>query len=138
LLFAMEDLNHLRPSRPGQPVVLVADDEVIIRNLVRIALESAGLFVLAAADGDEALQMSRKFPGAIHVLVSDVKMPRIDGIALRRQLLLERPTTKVLLMSGAVDQPLEGVPFLHKPFHIEEMKQRVRELLASGATRREK
>jgi hypothetical protein len=53
-----------------------------------------------------------QLPGTIHVLVSDVKRLRIDGIALRRQLLLEHPTTKVLLMSGVMDQPIERVPFL--------------------------
>ena len=131
--FAMQNLNHLRPLRPDQPVVLIAEDEVIVRNLVRIALESAGLFVLAAGDGEEALEISRQFPGPIDALVSDVKMPRLDGLALSHQIRCERPTLKVLLMSGAVDVPIAGVPFLKKPFHVEELKGRVRQLLTPAA-----
>src|SRR5215469_14518063 len=68
----MDDPQHLRPVRPGQPVVLVAEDETMICNIVRIALEAMGLFVLAANDGQEALALSRKFPGTIHALVSDI------------------------------------------------------------------
>jgi DNA-binding NtrC family response regulator len=125
----MEDPNHLRPSQPDQPVILVADDETIVCNVVRIGLEAAGFFVLTASDGEQALLLSRKFPGAIHGLVSDVKMPNLDGLALREQILRERPGIKVLLMSGQVDAPVAGVPFLPKPFKLDEMKLRVRQLV---------
>jgi CheY-like chemotaxis protein len=62
----MEDPNDLRRARDDQPVVLVVDDEVMVCNIARFALEHAGLFVLTARDGEEALLMSRKFPGTIH------------------------------------------------------------------------
>ncbi len=64
----MEDPEHLCPSRPDQTVILVVDDEVMIRNIAQITLETVGYFVLAAHDGEEALHISRKFPGTIHAV----------------------------------------------------------------------
>jgi hypothetical protein len=57
--------QHLRPVLANQPVVLVAEDDAIICNVVRFALEAAGMFVLTASDGKQALELSRKFPGTI-------------------------------------------------------------------------
>jgi two-component system cell cycle sensor histidine kinase/response regulator CckA len=121
--------RSLRPAQPDQPVVLVADDDIAIRNIVRFTLEKAGYFVLTAGDGEQALDLSREFHGTIHVLVSDMAMPKLDGISLRNQILSERPTLKVLLMSGSADQPFEGVAFLPKPFEPVELGQRVQQLL---------
>jgi DNA-binding response OmpR family regulator len=129
----MRDPAHLRPAQPDQTVILVAEDEALVRNIVQIGLESSGYFVIAAADGGEALELSRVFPGTIHAVVSDIVMPNLDGVSLREQILLERPGVKVLLMSGTgADLPLKGIPFLRKPFQIEELKTRVRQLLAAA------
>lgn len=125
----MNNPANFRPSRPDQLVVLVADDEPIVCNLVRIALEAAGFFVLTAGDGEEAMVVSRAFAGTIHALVSDVRMPNMDGVALREQILLERPDIKVLLISGHGLDPLNAVPFLQKPFRLEVLQDRVRKLL---------
>src|ERR1041385_4350217 len=111
----MHDPQHLLPSRPGQSVILVVDDEVMVRNVARIILEKQGYFILAAADGEEALQIARKFPGAIDLVLSDINMPRIDGLQLMNKLLGERPGVKILLMSGQADGPAGGVAFLRKP-----------------------
>jgi DNA-binding NtrC family response regulator len=113
----------------GQPVVLVADDDAIVCKVVRIALEAAGMFVLTASDGKQALELSRKFPGTIHALVSDVVMPNLDGLGLYKQILSERPTIKVLLISATSDS-VDGAPFLRKPFKLEELKQKVRQLVS--------
>ena len=126
----MRNPEHLLPQRPDQPVILVADDDVMVVNIVRIALEKAGCFVLTAQNGAEALELSHKFPGSIHALVSDIKMPRMDGLELRERILSERPATKVLLMSGEFEGPTTG-PFLPKPFTIGVLQKRVRELLAA-------
>jgi two-component system, cell cycle sensor histidine kinase and response regulator CckA len=135
----MNDPEHLLPANPNQPVILVVDDEVMIVNIARIALEGDGYFVLTAQNGQEALEISRKFPGSIHLLVSDVVMPKMDGMKLREQMTAERPATKVLLMSGTVDAPVVSCPFLRKPFEIGALRTRVRQLLAfesvSGAER---
>ena len=129
----MQDPANLRPSQPDQTVILIAEDEVMIRNVARIVLEKEGYFILTAHDGDEALHISRKFPGVIHALLSDVTMPKMDGMQLREQILKERPGIPVLLMSGQMDAaPPNGVPFLAKPFGPAILMDRVRELLASA------
>jgi DNA-binding response OmpR family regulator len=124
----MNDPQHLRPALSGQLVVLVAEDEVMICNIVRIALVSMEMFVLDANDGKLALELSRKFPGTIHALVSDVVMPNLDGFGLCDQIRRERPEIKVLLLSGAAG-PLDGVSFLRKPFGVEELKEKMRQLV---------
>jgi two-component system cell cycle sensor histidine kinase/response regulator CckA len=130
----MNDPAHLLPTNADQPVVLVVDDEVIIVNIARIALEGDGHFVLTAENGEEALQLSRNFPGPIHVVVSDIAMPKMNGIELRERILAERPGTQVLLISGQIDEPVIACPFLRKPFHIDVLKERVRQLVALAAS----
>jgi two-component system, cell cycle sensor histidine kinase and response regulator CckA len=113
-----------------KPVILVADDEVPVRDFIRYILETAGYAVLTAADGEQALHVSRTFPTTIHLLVSDVLMPKLGGVALREQILRERPAMKVLLMSGTIEHPVEGVEFLRKPFQAETLRDHVRRLLS--------
>jgi two-component system, cell cycle sensor histidine kinase and response regulator CckA len=84
----MENPEHLRPPLQDQTVILVVDDEVMIRNAVRLVLEGKGYFILTAHDGEEALHLSRKFPGTIHGVLSDVKMPIMDGVELRERILV--------------------------------------------------
>jgi len=127
----MENREHLQLSNSEQSVILLADDEVLIRNVARKVLQSAGYFVLAANDGVEALNISRQYPGTIHALLSDVNMPNLDGLELREQILFERPGTKVLLMSGQVESPAESVAFLRKPFASSVLKERIHQLLDS-------
>ena len=127
----MQGSEHLRLSNPDQTVILLADDEALIRNVTRKVLQSAGYFVMAAHDGEEALNISRQYPGTIHALLSDVNMPNLDGLELREQILVERPGTKVLLMSGQVKSPAESIPFLRKPFDSSVLKEKIHQLLDS-------
>ena len=127
----MQNPEHLRLSNSDQTVILLADDEVLIRNVARIVLQSAGYFVLAANDGEEALNISRQYPGTIHALLSDVNMPNLDGLELREQILFERPETKVMLMSGQAESPAKSIPFLRKPFGSSVLKERIHQLLDS-------
>ena len=76
-----------------------------------------------AEDGEQALDLSRGFHGTIRVLVSDMAMPKLDGIVLREQILHERPTVKVFLMSGSAGEPFEDVAFLPKPFQLGDLEQ---------------
>jgi DNA-binding response OmpR family regulator len=118
-----------------QFVILVADDEVLIRNLVTLLMQREGYLVLTAADGYEGLELSRKYPGKIDMLITDVQMPRLNGTDLCAHLMEERPGIKVLMMSGAdmttiVSQNV-NLPFLPKPFDGQALKMRVRELLSA-------
>ncbi len=117
---------------------LVAEDEPLVRDLVRRALTRAGFEVLAAEDGYAALDLARHHPGPIHLLVSDVVMPRMGGRELASWLLAERPGLRVLFMSGyasdtetAPDQAVPGSAFLHKPFGPALLVERVNALLGA-------
>ena len=128
----MQDPAHVLPPNPDQTVILVVDDEVMIVDIARIALEGDGHFVLTAQNGAEALDLSQRFPGSIHLLVTDLQMPKMDGLELRERFTGERPGATVLLMSGKVDAPVADCPVLRKPFDVAVLKDRVRQLLSSS------
>jgi DNA-binding response OmpR family regulator len=114
-------------------VILIAEDEVMVRNLVRHLLTAEGHEILAAADGYEALELSRKYEGTIDLLITDVKMPRMDGLALIEKVLQERPNMRILVMSGHPPEELRGreagFSFLRKPFPPGVFREKVREVL---------
>lgn len=117
--------------------VLIADDEVMIRELLTRLLNTQGVVVLCASDGQEALELSRHYAGTIDLVITDVDMPRLTGLELWRHLVQERPGVKGIVMSGAADNdPVHGassVPFLPKPFDTETLLSTVRAVLASSA-----
>ncbi|MGA2197942.1 MAG: response regulator [Bryobacteraceae bacterium] len=131
------DLPDLGSAGARQSVILVADDDALIRNLVTLLMQKDGHLVLSAADGHEGLELSRQYPGSIDLVITDVQMPRLNGTDLCAHLLGERPGIKVLVMSGAdiseiVSQNV-NLPFLPKPFDGETLKARVRAILAAPA-----
>jgi DNA-binding NtrC family response regulator len=81
-------------------VVLVVDDDEDVLRITETILRSGGYSPIAASGALEALEKSRAFQGAIHLLLTDVMMPDLDGLALAQHILSERPETRVLLMSG--------------------------------------
>ncbi len=125
----MKNPKHLRHDQPDQPVILVADDDVMILNIVRITLERNGYFVLAAENGEEALLLSRRFPGEIHMLLTDVCMPKMNGIQAAQKIMTERPAIAVLLMSGSFDEENPGFPLVHKPFSPLKLSEAVKRIL---------
>ena len=129
------DLPDFRSRGSSQSVILVADDEVLIRNLVTLLMQREGHFVLSAADGHEGLELSRKYPGTIDLVITDVDMPRMNGTDLCGHLMEERPGMKVLVMSGAdiseIVSQNENLPFLPKPFDGQTLKARVRAVLTA-------
>lgn len=129
------ELPELRIAGAPQPVILVADDEALIRNLVTLLLQQDGYFVLSAADGHEGLELSRRYPGSIELVITDMTMPRMNGSDLCAHLLAERPGIKVLVMSGAdiseIVSQNANMPFLPKPFDGQTLKARVRAILAA-------
>jgi CheY-like chemotaxis protein len=116
LVEAIRDIGMAQPER----VVLLVDDEPQMRTLLRTILVQAGYAVISAADGQEALELSRAYTDAIDLLVSDILMPRMSGTELAEYMHQERPNTNVLLMSGhasaALRQYLSSHDFIQKPF----------------------
>ena len=114
--------------------VLIADDDTQIRKLAQAILAPDGYFTLIACDGQQALEASRDHPGPIHLLLSDVKMPRLSGPELCQRIKLERPETPCLLMSGDISgmSMAEELPFISKPFTPDALRRKVRELLQSS------
>ena len=128
-------LPNLLRSGAHQSVILVADDEALVRNLVTLLMQQDGYFVLSAADGHEGLDLSRQYPGTIDLVITDVQMPRLNGTDLCAHLVKERPGIKALVMSGAdmseiVSQNI-NLPFLPKPFDGKTLIARVRAILAA-------
>jgi len=120
----------------GDETILLVEDETALLRVARRSLAAAGYQVLVAADGDEALRVSAQFAGDIHLLVTDVVMPRMSGGALAEQLTKNRPTTRVLFMSGYTDDAIghhgvleAGARFLGKPFTAADLTHKVREVL---------
>jgi PAS domain S-box-containing protein len=134
-----ESSNGRGEAAPGgTETVLLVEDEEVVRNLVREILTEQGYDVLAAMDGDEALQVAAEHAGPIHVLLTDVVMPGMSGRELAGQLAPMRPETKILYMSGYTEDAVvrRGVhesetEFLQKPFTIEQLARRLRVVLES-------
>jgi PAS domain S-box-containing protein len=120
----------------GTEIILVVEDEEALRKVAKRSLEAAGYTVLTAADGDEALQVSAQHAGDIHLLLTDVVMPRINGKTLAQTLSKTRPTLKVAYMSGYTDNAIvhhgvldAGTHFIPKPFTGNDLTRKVREVL---------
>jgi PAS domain S-box-containing protein len=121
----------------GTETILLAEDEVGVRNLVTETLRRHGYQVLAANDPEEALRVARTHTHPIHLLVTDVIMPRMNGKQLADQVAALRPSIRVLYISGYHDDmiPLSGRPdgqvhFLRKPFTPAVLTRLIRDVLA--------
>jgi PAS domain S-box-containing protein len=126
------------PAEPpgGAETVLVVEDEEALRELVSEVLEEKGYRILLAPDGAEALSIAAAHAGPIHLLLTDVMMPRLNGHALFQRLAALRPGLRCIFMSGftghatAGNEPLpEGQGFLDKPFTTGALLWKVREAL---------
>lgn len=126
-----------RPQTPrGTETILLAEDTESLREVIQETLQECGYRVMAAADGREALAAARAFDGVIHLLLTDVVMPRMGGADLASALVEERPGLRVLFMSGYADGALsqhgvlgEGVLLIEKPFSTERLAGMVRDAL---------
>jgi CheY-like chemotaxis protein len=127
------DLSHLRPE---QQTILFAEDEVSIRTLVCSILRRHGYNVLVAENGKRALEIAKALDGPIHLLLSDVMMPELDGPNLAEQLRAVRPFVRVIFMSGCSSKLLapDGESgFIQKPFLPSALLSMVRDALAQPA-----
>ncbi len=121
---------------PGTETVLMVEDEEAILNLGRTILERHGYTVLTATTATDALAQAERYEGPIHLLITDVVMPGLNGKELTTRLTALRPGIKALYMSGytadviahhgVIDQDVE---FMQKPFSVSTLVQKVRALL---------
>jgi len=120
----------------GTETVLFVEDEESVRELVRDYLRKSGYRVLDAADGIQALAVAGAYTGPIHILVTDVVMPRLSGRELVTRITAARPELKILYISGYTDDSIfrhgvleGGVAFLQKPFNLKDLTQKIRQVL---------
>ncbi|MGB8732035.1 MAG: ATP-binding protein [Candidatus Sulfotelmatobacter sp.] len=125
-------------TEPGTETILLVEDETNLRYLARQFLEKQGYRVIEAADGAVAMQIAVAHEGMIHLLLTDVIMPGMNGRELAQRISEIRPNTKVLYMSGYTENVIghngtldAGVRLLQKPFTLRELKSKVREVLDS-------
>jgi len=125
-------------TEPGTETILLVEDEANLRYLARQFLEKQGYRVIEAADGAVAMQIAVAHEGLIHLLLTDVIMPGMNGRELAQRMSEIRPNTKVLYMSGYTENVIghngtldAGVRLLQKPFTLRELKSKVREVLDS-------
>ncbi|MEO7648963.1 MAG: response regulator [Bryobacteraceae bacterium] len=123
----------------GKGTVLVVEDQDDVRRLTCNIVKELGYFVLEASSGREALGISQRFSGPIHLVLTDVVMPGMSGPDLGTALKAARPDTKVLYMSGypdgaiAADSPDDGeLELLAKPFTRNTLAARIRELMSAA------
>ncbi|HEX4634350.1 MAG TPA: response regulator [Gemmatimonadales bacterium] len=120
----------------GTETILLVEDEDAVRTLTQRALEGQGYTVLAAKHGADALTIADGYPGTIHLLISDVVMPKMNGPEVAAGLTKRRSAIRTLFLSGYPGEAIsrrgsldEGVAFLQKPFTIEGLARKVREVL---------
>ena len=135
-----------RPSQSGRrkltgdEVVLVVEDEPLVRHVAVATLEGLGYRVLEAADGMEGLVAAQRDPGLIQLVVTDVVMPRMGGVAMAERLVRDWPALPIVFTSGYTDDPgsLGRLPgrsaFLQKPYSPADLAEQVRRLLDVAVT----
>jgi two-component system, cell cycle sensor histidine kinase and response regulator CckA len=123
----------------GQDTILLVEDEEAVRSFAARALRLRGYNVIEAPGGEEALEIVRKASAPIHLLITDVVMPNMDGPTLVRHVRQIRPEMAIIFMSGYAeeafrrnDEKAEDLYFLPKPFGLKQLAAKVKEVL-SGA-----
>ena len=133
---AQLEAQPARTLLTGTETILLAEDEPGVREVARDVLRQCGYVVLEAATPTEALQREAQYGEVIHLLVTDVIMPRMNGQELSQQLTMRRPSLKTLFISGYTESAMiqqemlhDGVAYLPKPFTPQELAATVRRIL---------
>ena len=136
-----EDARAPKPvAETGTETILLAEDEESLRRLTARILEQHGYDVISAETATEAVEIAERNGRKIHLLLTDMVMPELSGIALAERVCELVPEIRVLYMSGYADAVvtrngalIEGSAFLEKPFGSSELAAKVRETLDAAA-----
>jgi CheY-like chemotaxis protein len=130
---------HLAPRPQRSVTILIVEDNDNLRNLMQRTLEAVGFSVLTAADGAEGLRLCQEHDHAIDLLVSDLVMPRLNGIQLSEQVRASHPAMRLLFVTGFAGEFPEvhelikvGATILEKPFLPSEFLRKVEDTLSQG------
>lgn len=136
--------NNIKKEPPEVPLtvvsggetILLVEDEKALLEMMKVVLETLGYNVLSALTPDEAIQKARGYSGEIHLLLTDVIMPEMNGLELSQKLLSVLPNIKVLFMSGyprdviiKKDVLINDLNFIQKPFLKKDISLKIREIL---------
>jgi two-component system cell cycle sensor histidine kinase/response regulator CckA len=121
----------------GQDTILLVEDEEAVRSFAARALRMRGYNVLEASGGEEALEIVQNGANVIHLIITDVVMPNMDGPTMVRHVKALKPELPVIFMSGYAeeafrrnDQSSEDIHFLPKPFGLKQLAAKVKEVLS--------
>lgn len=135
----VEEKRTTEPPSHGYETILLVEDEPAILNMAASILEMGGYTVMAAHTPNEALRLASEYTGRIHMIMTDVIMPEMNGGDLVKRLLLLYPHMKSLFMSGYTADVIahhgvldKGVNFIQKPFLMQDLLVKVRTVLDSG------
>lgn len=124
------------PPIKGTETVLLVEDEPALRKLAQSVLQANGYAVIAASSPEEALEYARSYPGRIHLLLTDIVMPGMNGQVLSSEVNWHRPDIRNIFMSGYTEHATlqrilsePGAAFIQKPFTPSQLLEKVREVL---------
>lgn len=137
-----ETPREIKPQQAGSETLLVVEDHPNVRAFLIQTLSAFGYHVLEAANGDEALAVSHRYPKNIDLVITDVVMPGMNGKEVAQAIQAERPGTPVLFVSGYSEEIIArqgmlepGVWYLPKPFGPDALGRKVREILKAANAR---
>ncbi|HVO62153.1 MAG TPA: PAS domain S-box protein [Terriglobales bacterium] len=135
----LEDVRPVEANLQGSETVLVVEDEDGVRSLITLLLTRNGYTVLEASNGEDALELCQRRNAPVHLLITDLVLPRMNGRELAEFMAEHHPGIRTLFMSGYTDDATlkDGVlenraTFLQKPFNMETLLHKVREVLGKA------
>ena len=120
-------IREREPRKATTATVLVVEDDPLVRLVVRDALEEIGLHVVEASDGEGGLLLLLQDETVV-LLITDIAMPRMDGLALLAQARRVRPDLKAIVTSGHSSAP-SGEAFIQKPYRVAALQDMVCQIL---------